>query len=256
MSSIRQNSAFIPLRGVPVVIGRSPCGRQQYIARWSSDRRAVASQRPKGHLQVIARRVFFYTRRSISMWSILGESRGGRTESGRSLLSRQRVFSAKFWTVAHGLRPRARRHPAGCRRMSEWPQTSGGHPPNFNCELNLPGRCRTSARWGFCHWITVGFLQDLMQNSTYSGRAADFSVLVRRLKILRDCKMLFSKKWQTRKTSFFWGGGGGVNARLKWMTHTSIIDIWSPWSASYWGRSLLMIVSLTCIANYSTNFKC
>ena len=43
-------------------------------------------------------------------------------------------------------RLRAGRRPVGRRRMSEWPQTSGGHPPNFNCELTLPGRRWTSAR--------------------------------------------------------------------------------------------------------------
>ena len=104
--------------------------------------RTSASHRPKIFL--------LYT--PLDLHAIIeGESRGGRTES--------------------------------CRlRMSELSQTSGGHPANFNCELNLPDDRRTSARWGLYWRITAGFLLDSMQNSPRGGHAADFAQLWGRLK--------------------------------------------------------------------------
>ena len=80
-----------------------------------------------------------------------------------------RQVDGKFFPLNFGWLPtgsllRAGRHPTGCRWMSEWPQTSADHPPNFNCELNLPGRRWTSARWGLCHGITAGFFRIWCKN--------------------------------------------------------------------------------------------
>ena len=94
-------------------------------------------------------------------------------------------FSANYTPNSHWSPSRGRQatgwRPAGRRPTELICVTSADHPANFNCELNLPGRRRTSARWGLCRWITAGFLLDLMQNLPYGGRAADFSVLGRQL---------------------------------------------------------------------------
>ena len=58
--------------------------------------------------------------------------------------------------------------------MSELPKTSRGHPPNFNCELNLPGRRRISCRWGLCRRITTGFFANWKQNSPLGRCMIDF----------------------------------------------------------------------------------
>ena len=91
------------------------------------------------------------------------------------------IFPRNFGRWPTGHRQMFGRRPAGRRQMSELPQTSGGDPANFNCELNLPDDRRTSAGWGLYRRITTGFLPDSMQNSPRSGRAADFAQLWRRL---------------------------------------------------------------------------
>ena len=59
--------------------------------------------------------------------------------------------------------------------------TSADHPANFNCELNLAGHRRTSARWVLYRRITTGFLQDLMQKSPHGDLTMDLSLLGRQL---------------------------------------------------------------------------
>ena len=55
-------------------------------------------------------------------------------------------FPPNFGRWPTGHRQMFGRRPVGRRRMNKWPQTSTGHPANFNCELNLPDDRRTSAR--------------------------------------------------------------------------------------------------------------
>ena len=144
------------------MIKRSPCSGLPVT------KRTYASHRPTSFL--------LYT--PLDLRAIIrGESHGGRTESGRSPLGRLQLNFGRWPT---GRRQRARQCPAG-RRMSECPKTSGGHLPNFSCELNLPGRRQMSARWGLCRRITERFLMDLRQKSPHSGRAVNFSLLGRRL---------------------------------------------------------------------------
>ena len=55
-------------------------------------------------------------------------------------------FPPNFGRWPTGHRQMFGRRPVGRRQMNKWPQTSAGHPANFNCELNLPDDRRTSAR--------------------------------------------------------------------------------------------------------------
>ena len=164
-----------------MVIGRSPCGRRRYIAQWSSDRRAVAYRRPKGHLQVITRWVSFYTRRRISVRSPVGVPSATERRAANLRSAASGFFSWFFGRWPMGRRAVAGRCPAGRRRMSELPKTSRDHPPNFSCKLKLLGRQPISRRWGLCRRITTAFFTDGKQNSSLDHRAIDFSVLGRRL---------------------------------------------------------------------------
>ena len=59
-------------------------------------------------------------------------------------------------------------------------EASGGHRANFNCELNLPGHRRMSARWVLYRRITAGFLPDLSHGWPRADPTIDFSLLWRR----------------------------------------------------------------------------
>ena len=125
------------------MIEGSPCGGLTATARTSAD------HRPKI--------VLCYT--PLDRRAIIGRgSRGGWTEIGRftALFSHENF---RRWPTDR--RQMIRRRPVGRRQMSELPQASGGHPANFNCELNLPDGCQTSAGWGLYRRITAGFLPDL-----------------------------------------------------------------------------------------------
>ena len=114
---------------------------------------------------------------------IAGESSGGQTESGR--------FSAAFIHQISDGGPQVTARcsdgvpqgTAGWTNPAKSPQTSGGHPANFNCELNLPDACWMSAGWGLYRRITAGFLQDLRHGSPRDHRAMDFSQLGQQLNI-------------------------------------------------------------------------
>ena len=134
----RQNSAFILLRGVLVVIVSTSRDDQAIAMRWPpSDQRDICKSSPDEFSFIHAARSPCDHPQGISRWP-----NGERLISVRSAAG---FFQLNFGRWPTGRRQRAGRHPAGRHRMSEWPQTSGGHPPNFNCELNLPGHRRMSA---------------------------------------------------------------------------------------------------------------
>ena len=137
-------------------VERGPGGDRQIALRSPVVHRAMIKWSPCGGLTATKgtsashRQTSFLLYTPLDLRAIIrGEYPDDRTEIHWSPLGRLWVFSAKFRTVAHGSLPEG--------RISEWPQTSADHPPNFNCELNLPGRRRTSARWGLCRRITAGF---------------------------------------------------------------------------------------------------
>ena len=135
---------------------------------WSPEHRAMIKGSPCGGLTAIARTSASHHLKSFPLYTpldlraiIAGESSGGRTESGR--------FSAAFihQILDDGPQVTARcsdgvpQGTAGWTNPAKSPQTSGGYPANFNCELNLLAACLMSARWGLYRRITAGFLQDL-----------------------------------------------------------------------------------------------
>ena len=91
-------------------------------------------------------------------------------------------FPPDFGRWPTGYRQMFGRRPVGRRQMHKWPQTSAGHPANFNCELNLPDDRRTSAGWVLYRRITAEFLPDLMQKSPRGDLTMDLALLGRRLK--------------------------------------------------------------------------
>ena len=115
-----------------------------------------------------------------------GSLSGVPTENGGSPCGRLWFF---FCQLHHKFPRVTERRPAGDRAASHGTladelicETSADHPANFNCELNLPDDCRTSARWVLCRLITTGFLQDFMQKSPRSDPTMDLALLGRRLK--------------------------------------------------------------------------
>ena len=128
------------------------------IQRWSSNDPAVSQQTPLGDFPCLGCRQI-----------TPGSPSGVPTENSGSPFGSVCFFFCQL----HSKFPRvAKQRPAGDRAASRGTTaneficvTSADHLANFNCELNLPGRHRTSARWGLCRWITAGFLPDLIQNS-------------------------------------------------------------------------------------------
>ena len=139
-----------------------PCGGL------TATKRTSASHHPKSFL--------LYT--PIDLRPIIwGESCGGRMESWPICGS---FFPPDFGRWPTGPRQMFGRRPVGRRWMHKWPQTSAGHPANFNCELNLPDDRRTSAGWVLYRRITAGFLPDLMQKSPRANLTMDLAILGRR----------------------------------------------------------------------------
>ena len=164
---------------------------RQNIGRWSRDRRAVAWRRPNGHLHAIVRKVFFiHTARSLSdhLRGIPRRPNGERPICGS-------FFPPDFGRWPTGPRQMFGRRPVGRRQMHKWPQTSAGHPANFNCELNLPDDRWTSTGWVLYRRITAGFLPDLMQKSPRGDLMMDLALFGRRLNRIRTTISVMFWQW-------------------------------------------------------------
>ena len=141
------------------------------IQRWSSDDPAVSQRTPLDDFPCLG-------------WRQItpGSPSGILTENGGSPCGRLWFFFCQL----HPKFPRvAERRSAGDRAASHGTladelicETLADRPANFNCELNLPDDCRTSARWVLYWRITAGFLPDLMQKSP-RGDPIGTSILTR-----------------------------------------------------------------------------
>ena len=144
------------------------------IQRWSSDDPAVSQRTPLDDFPCLG-------------WRQItpGSPSGVPTENGGSPCGRLWDFFCQL----HPKFPRViERRPADDRAASHGMltdelicETSADHPANFNCELNLPDDCWTSARWVPYLRITAGFLLDLMQKPPRGDPTMDLSLLGLRL---------------------------------------------------------------------------
>ena len=156
----------------PAVTARTSCDDQGITVRWPDGDQTNICMSSSGKFSFIH-----------SAWSPSNHLKGIPGGPNRERPICGSLFPPNFrrWPTGHW--QMFRRHPVGHRWMNEWPQTLGGLPANFNCELNLPRHRRTSARWVLYRRITARFLPDLMQKLPCGGRAAVFSLLGRRLYI-------------------------------------------------------------------------
>ena len=95
-----------------------------------------------------------------------------------------RSITCGFFPLHFGRWPPDRRSmigrcPTGRRQMRKSGEESAYDPANFNCELNLPDRCRMRAQGVLNRRMAIGFLQDSSPGSPHGDPAIDFALLGR-----------------------------------------------------------------------------
>ena len=143
---------------------------------WSPEHRAMVKGSPCGGLTATARTSASHRLKSFPLYTpldlraiITGESSGGRMESGRFLAAFIHQISDGGPQVTARCSDGVPQGTAGWTNPAKSPQTSGGHPANFNCELNLPDACQMRALSADHRRIFVGFEARIAARSSGDG---------------------------------------------------------------------------------------